>query len=193
MTQVSLAPMSKDRNWTRLDKKLLNKTRVFDLYAQRMRSPDGSYEDDFYYLECPDWVIVIPITSAGDVVLVRQYRHGVNECGLEIPGGIMSEAGEDPAAAGLREMSEETGFISDNLVSLGFVHPNPALQSNRCHLYLAEDARLQGDQNLDPSEDIEVVIKPLSSIPELIQRGDIRHSLCVAAFCHYQLLRGPLR
>ena len=192
MTRVSLSSMKQDRNWTRLDTKLLHETRVFDLYSQRMRSPDGSYEDDFFYLKCPDWVVVIPITKQNEVVLVRQYRHGVNECGLEIPGGIMSETGEDPGAAGLREMTEETGYISDKLTSLGFVHPNPALQSNRCHFYLAEDAHPTGIQNLDPSEDIEVVVEPLSAVPSLIKEGKIRHSLCVAAFCHYQLLRGPL-
>ena len=177
-----------NRDWEILGRSMLQKTRVFDLYSQRMRSPDGSYEDDFYYLECPDWVVVVPVTPDNQVVLVRQYRHGINQQGLEIPGGIMSDPSESAATAAQRELQEETGYTTDQIIELGYIHPNPALQSNRCHFFLAKNAKLTNAQNLDPSEDIEVFLRPLSDVPKMITSHEITHALCVAALFRYSLI-----
>ena len=177
-----------NRDWKILDRSILQKTRVFDLYSQRMRSPDGGYEDDFYYLQCPDWVVVVPVTPDRQVVLVKQFRHGINQQSLEIPGGIMSDPAENPAQAAARELQEETGYATDQIVDLGFIHPNPALQSNRCHFFLAKNVELASAQNLDPSEDIEVELHPLSKVPEMIESHQITHALCVAAFFRYSLM-----
>src|SRR5690349_16614812 len=83
-------------------------------------------------ISCPDWVNVIPVTRSGEVVLVRQFRFGIWQDTLEIPGGMVDD-GEAPADAALRELEEETGYRPRELVPLGSIHPNPALQSNRCH------------------------------------------------------------
>jgi len=182
---------NQDRNWNILNRTLLHKTRVFDLYSQRMRSPDSSYEDDFFFLDCADWVVVVPVTKNKEVVLVKQYRHGVNQLCLEIPGGIMNDPQEAPADAALREMQEETGYTASRIISLGYVHPNPALQNNCCFLFLAEDAALTTGQNLDPSEDIEVELRKLSDVGKMIVDGEITHTLCVTAFFRMHLLTNP--
>lgn len=148
-----------------------------------MRSPNGSYEDDFYSLETYDWINVIPITDDGDVVLVRQFRHGTREALLEVPGGIIDEKHENsPEAAAKMELREETGRTAENFIALGWNHPNPAIQSNRCHFYLATNATIAGEQDLDPAEDISVEVVPLSDIPNLILSGQITHALTISAF-----------
>jgi ADP-ribose pyrophosphatase len=133
---------------------------------------------------------VIPLTDDGRVVLVRQYRFGTEDFTLEIPGG-MCDSDESPLRAAAREMREETGFEARQIVPLGFVHPNPAIQTNRCHSYLARGARRVQDPTPDPFEQIEVDSVPLAEIGRLVREGAITHALVVTAF-HLLSLRPDL-
>jgi ADP-ribose pyrophosphatase YjhB (NUDIX family) len=85
----------------------------------------------------------------------------------------------------LRELREETGYGASGLISLNSVHPNPAIQSNRCFTFLAAGVYPEGDQDQDEKEDIQVLLRPLSEIPRLIREGQITHSLVLAAFYRY--------
>lgn len=172
--------------WTVISCKWDKFYRVFSLRTDRARSPRTGEEHDFFILESPPWVNVIPLTPEGEVVLIRQYRHGVREVTLEIPGGLI-EPGDSPEGAARRELREETGYQAREMISLGHVHPNPAIQNNRCYTFLAIDAYPAGDQQLDDKEDIEVILKPLAEIPRLIREGQITHSLVVTAFYRYYL------
>ncbi len=179
---------SRLKPWRRLDSERLHRCRVFDLDRIRYRAPDGDGPRDFFVVESPDWINVIPLTDDDRVVMVRQYRFGVEDFTLEIPGG-MCDPGEAPAAAAAREMREETGYACRELVELGWVHPNPAIQTNRCHTYLARGAFPDGDQQPDPHEDLEVEIVRLDEVPRLIREGKITHSLVISAF-HWLGLKG---
>lgn len=171
-----------NRIWTRLDDRLLQKTRVFDLRVQKMRSPDESYEDDFFYIHSPDWVNVVPLTPDKNVIFVEQFRHGVRAQSLETPGGIVDSPDDDPRNTAVKELSEETGYVAPELVHLGSIHPNPAMLTNRCHIYFAENATPDAVQNLEPAEDIHLHVIPLKEVPKLIQTGAISHALVVSAF-----------
>lgn len=167
--------------WKILSSERRESLRIFGLRIDRAVSPRTAAAHDFYILESADWVNVIPLTPGREVVLIRQYRHGTREVTLEIPGGIV-EAGDTPTAAARRELGEETGYAAAEMISLGCVHPNPAFLENRCHTFLARNARPAGPQAQDEKEDIEVLLKPLAAIPALIRSGQITHSLVVAAF-----------
>lgn len=171
----------KNSIWQKLDDKLLNKTRVFDLRVQRMKRTDNSYEDDFFYLAAPDWVNIVPITPNKEIVMVRQFRHGIDEQSLETPGGII-DPGSTPLETAIRELSEETSYVSKEIISLGKISPNPALLNNYCHIFAAMNVLPAGKQELEVSEDIIVELFPLKSIPQLIQSGEINHSLVSTAF-----------
>jgi ADP-ribose pyrophosphatase len=175
--------------WLRRRSERVYRARVFDVLRDTAVSPRTGREHDFHVLECGDWVNVVPITRDDQVVLIRQFRHGVRDFSLEIPGGLIDPEDPSPLHAGRREMREETGYDSEDLVSLGWSHPNPALQGNRCHTFLARDVERVGDPRLDGTEETEVVLVSRDELPELVRSGRISHALVVVAFYMLGLAR----
>ena len=137
-------------------------------------------------LELSDWVNIVALTPENKVVMIRQYRHGTKETGLEIPGGVVEGDDASMAVAARRELVEETGYEPEEMVFLGKVAPNPALQDNWCHSFLARGARPVREQALDAGEDIEVVEVGLEEISALIASGQINHGLVVVAFYFFE-------
>ncbi len=172
--------------WKIISTKMNESFGIFDVRTDRALSPRTGMEHDFYILESSDWVNVIPLTRLEEVILIRQYRHGIRETTLEIPGGMI-EKGDSPEDTARKELREETGYIASEMILIGMVYPNPAFLNNRCHTYLALDVSRTGKQDQDPKEDIEIVIKPLEDIPGLIRTGEIRHSLVLAAFYRFYM------
>ncbi len=171
-------------SWTLLDTRRVSDHKIFTVNEDLYRFKPSDRERNFVRLSCPPWVNIIPVTPAGDVVMVRQYRHGVREVTLEIPGGMVDPK-EDPAVAARRELLEETGYDAPEIQPLGNVWPNPAIQDNLCHFYLADGACHTAEPQPDPFERFEIEMVPLKAVPELIATGKIRHSLVITAFALY--------
>jgi len=161
-------------------------TAWFSLREDRMISPRTGLEAPYYVLEVADWVNVVALTPERDLVLVRQYRFGREIFSLEVPGGVI-ERGEDPAGAAARELLEETGYRGERVVSLGWVEPNPALQNNRCFTFVIEDCRKVAAPDLDEGEDVTVELLALDDLPGAIARGELRHSMALAALFQHHL------
>ncbi len=159
---------------------------VFAIQQIVRRSPRTGHAGTYQVLRVADWANVIALTPEDDVVLVAQYRHGIDQVTLEIPGGVL-EPGEDPAAGVARELVEETGFTGEAPILIGTVHPNPAIQDNACTTWLIKGARKTAETNPDEGEDIDVVTVPKAEIPALLRQGRITHSLVIAAFHWLQL------
>lgn len=178
--------------WEKKASERVAETSIFTLYRHRVVSARTGGEFDAWTLTCPDWVNVIALTPAQEVVLVRQYRHGVEAATLEIPGGMIDE-GETPEEAAVRELREETGYSPKSVVNLGFVDAQPAFQNNKCHTFLALDCVKTGDLEQDPGEDLAVALHPLDETCEMMLRGEINHGLVHAAFHRYHLWKGACR
>jgi 8-oxo-dGTP pyrophosphatase MutT (NUDIX family) len=131
-------------------------------------------------LEFGNWVTILALTKEQEVVIIRQYRHGAQKVILELPSGAMDEPGESPLETAQRELREETGYTSGRLIQVGCVSPNPANQTNMIYSFLALDAERLGDQYLDETEEIEVVLTPLEEVIAMAKRGDLLQSMQVA-------------
>ena len=144
----------------------------------------------FSLIDAGDWVNVIALTADQRVVLVRQFRAGTASVCLEIPGGMV-DPGEDAATAAARELAEETGYTSARWRLLGTSRPNPAIQNNTLHSYLALGCVQSAAPQPDGNEVIEVSTRPLADVYAAIRSGEIDHALVLAAFAHYALAADP--
>ena len=171
------------RGRTRLGSEMLHDAWPFlRLRRDRIQAPRTDVPHDFYIVEAGPWINIVPLTMSQDVVMVRQFRHGIERLTLEVPGGLV-DPGEDPAIAAARELREETGY-SGRLEQIGRIHPNPALQTNTLYTFVARDVVRVTEQDLESSEDIDVVLVPLEEIPARVRRGEIDHALVLVAFVH---------
>jgi len=146
--------------------------------VERHEVEAGGDPYDCYTIQLADWVAVAAVTEDGQLVLVRQHRHGLDAVTVEVAGGII-DPGEAPDVAALRELREETGYAAEALEPLGWVHPNPALQANRCFLYLAIGARRVGPPQGDEHESVEPVLMTPDDAAAAVRDGRITHALAV--------------
>ena len=177
------------RPWDEISEETLVRYKVFHVKKARRRSPRTGADIGFFLIETADWVNVLPITTDGEIVLVRQYRHGSRKVTLELPGGLI-DAHEDAAAAAVRELREETGFEAAHVEPLGSSNPNPSMMTNRCFAYVATGCRRAGDLRLDAGEDIEVVTVPLAQLDDRIRGGEIDHAVVLATISLWRARSG---
>ncbi len=154
----------------------------------RLRNPRNGAERKALVIETGDWVNIVAITPDARIVVVRQYRFGRALTTTEIPGGLV-DPGEDHAVAAVRELHEETGYISNDWHYLGAVDPNPAFLTNRCHQWLARQAVLGTLPTFEEGEDIVVATLTPAELRAEIRGGTFCHSLALLAVAHVYDLR----
>jgi len=175
--------------WQRLGHEVRLTTRIFDVHGVRYRHPSRGTEREFIVVRPPDWVNVVAVTPDARIVLVRQFRFGIDGFSLEIPGGMMDPDEQDPVATARRELREETGYAGGAAHLLGSVHPNPAIQSNRSHFVLIEGAVPGYDLDWDPDEELVVETRPEAEVFRLAETGGITHALVLNALLLYRAFR----
>ena len=126
--------------WQVLTDTALVSQRWLEVREQRVRLANGHEIERFHLVHGPHWASVLCLTEARQVVLVRQYRHGLGGPSLELPAGVI-EPTEAPLAAACRELREETGFEAQEITPLLTIAPEPSRNSARAHFFFAEHAR----------------------------------------------------
>jgi len=170
------------REWITLASRKAYQCNVFNVFERESQGPDGRV-GRFSVMEAKDWAVVVPYVRNDEgtfFLMVRQYRHGADVVSLEFPGGVI-EPGETPEVAAARELAEETGWISDKIFCAGVVFPNPAIQDNHFHIFVALDPRPAVDRQLDENEIIDAHLMPAEDIRLRMGEGELRHALMVTA------------
>lgn len=182
---MSSPSSSEPARWEKLGHSLVANTRIFDVLSTRFRHHGRRTERDFIVIDAPDWVNVVALTPDHRIVLVRQFRFGIDTVSLEIPGGVIDD-GEEPVLAGVRELREETGYTGAPARLLGSVNPNPAMQNNRCHFVFVEQAELTAPLEWDADEEIQVLTLPVEEVFALAHAGAITHGLVLNALLMFE-------
>jgi ADP-ribose pyrophosphatase len=168
-------------NWTIVSSKYIVNDPWVKIRADTCRLPNGRVISPYYVYEHKPWVTIVALTPDHEVVMINQYRHGAGRIILELPGGTLDGRDSDPAQAARRELLEETGYSGTQFKAIGQVSADPASHTNLTHCFLVTGAVPTAGQQLDDTEEIDVVLVPLDEAVQLAADGKILQALHVSA------------
>ena len=171
--------------------------RWIDLQRVAYKMPDGTVFEPFYRYSRRSYVVVVAIDTEGSYICVRQYRQGIGKVTLEFPAGGIENYGEtdyektgreeNPLDAAKRELLEETGYLSDNWTHVITVPSNATLADNDAWVYLAENCRKVGSQELDDTEFLHIVRCTPDELHEQIRSGSFPQAVHIMAWALTQV------
>lgn len=163
-------PMASMRD-AKIVKKELLVSRFKKVVQERLRFSDGS-EEDWIYLDSPQSVMVVAVTPEKKLVLVRLYRHNIQQDAYELPAGAADKTDASPLDAARRELLEETGYAADSFIDLGAYYVLPGETNRWVHYYLATDAIKTEEPHLDELIekyfDMSVELFALDALPKMV-------------------------
>jgi ADP-ribose pyrophosphatase len=164
------------QKWKLLESKYIIQRPWATLRVDKLELPNGNIKDEYYVLEYPTWVNMVAITEDGNVLFVKQYRHGADQIMVELPAGVV-EDDEEPEVAAHRELLEETGYAFDSIEYICELFANPATSGNLTYTYLLTGGKKVQEQELDSSEDIEVVEMSIEEAKQFLFENKIGQAL----------------
>jgi 8-oxo-dGTP pyrophosphatase MutT (NUDIX family) len=175
--------------WKVLSREYVSRKFWFTVRVEKVELPTGAAIEEYWVSEFRPWINVVAVTPADEVVLIRQYRHGLGRVHFELPAGTMDpgETALEPAAR--RELLEETGYGGGRWSELATLSANPALQDNLTHTFLAEDVVPMTSPHTEATEDLRVHLAPVGELEAMIDAGEFVQALHVAPLLKYLLGR----
>ncbi len=168
--------------WQRLGSRYVLNDRWIAVRADDCVSAAGVEIAPYYVLEYPDWVQIVALDADDNVVMVRQYRHGIGRTCLELPAGRVDAQDGTPLVTAARELLEETGYASrEPLTLLASLSPNTATHANRTHTVLARNVSRIAEPALDPTESIMVELVAKDEALRRALAGEVMQSMHVAS------------
>jgi 8-oxo-dGTP pyrophosphatase MutT (NUDIX family) len=174
------------KKWELLRSDTVIKDRWITLRADTCRTADGHEVKPYYILENPDWTVILASNTQGEMILVQQYRHGIQEVVNEFPAGNIDAGEHDIEESARREMREETGYTGGEWKYVRSMPVNPARQTAFCHVVLATGLKKTHEIMQSSSEEIRMFYKTPQELEIMIQRGEFNHPHHIAAWSLYK-------
>lgn len=189
--------------WEEVKTEHIVKDKWIDFRRSAYRFPDGSEFEPYYSYSRRDYVVIVASDTDGNLICVRQYRQGIGEVTTEFPaggiertdgreyGGRAPAAGknagddrdaEEALAAAVRELKEETGYVSDDWEHLITIPSNATIADNYAYVFRAVNCRKAADQELDDTEFLNVTRHTPDEIEALIREGGFQQAVHVMAW-----------
>lgn len=170
--------------YKRLERTLVAHGAIIDYYQDTIQVPNGNVVK-WDFIGHKGAAAVVPVDDKGRLIMVRQYRPALDRYTLEIPAGGLSSVDEPTLDAAARELSEETGFVSDHLELLISIRTTVAFCNEKIDIYVA-DHLIPGKQHLDEDEYVQVKAYEVAELTEKIYCGEIQDAKTVAAILAYK-------
>ncbi len=167
----------------RIGRELVAKGTVIDYYKDTMELPNGNTAK-WDLVDHKGAAAVVAVRPDGKLLLVRQYRNAPERLTVELPAGSKNSREEDPRIAAIRELEEETGYVSDNIEFLQSIYTTIAFCNEKIDIYLARDLK-PGKQHLDEDEFLNVEAFTLEELKQMIYENKIQDSKTICGVLTY--------
>ena len=169
-----------EEKWRLVHQQTLEQNKFLEIRKHDYELPDGSRLEGFYFLQERNGVHIVVVTGQREMLLVRQYRAGIDAFAYECPAGFVEDGDEDVLERAKRELREETGYAAERWYPLGVIHPSPHRTRKTDHCFLALDARRVAEQDLDSTEFVQYERVPLDQVWQMIREGQITSASAIA-------------
>jgi ADP-ribose pyrophosphatase len=172
------------KKWKLLSKKDVSPHKWFPIEMRSYELPNGKIVDDFSVTTLADVAMMVTFTPQKKVILVRQYKPGVDEVMLQFPAGRREPHHKDLLDTAVDEMKEETGAIisRQQLFHFATLSGFSTKATERVFVYFGQGINPSKNQKLDETEDIEIVLLDPSELDEHIRNGKIFCAQTIAAW-----------
>ena len=175
--------MNEPRPWEVLKSALvLDHTPWLKVIRQSVQLPNGAVIDDYYLTPGRDFSMAVAVTDADEVLVVRQYKHGLGKVVVEFPAGYLDSTSEDPLTCAQRELREETGYAAQTWTALGRFCLDPNRGDTMANYFLARGLARVTEPHLDPTEALHTGLVPAPHIAGLLRTGEMQSMACAAAW-----------
>lgn len=164
--------------WTTLESEIAYTCPGFSVHRDSVRLPNDT-ETDFHYVHEDETVVILPYTTAGEIVVIDEWRQAVGRINRGLPAGTVEPTDEDLTAAAHRELREETGYVATTVTHLATVEPANGIADTVHHYFIGHDCSETKTQTLDPNESIRVSLTTESSLYEKAITGELRDGRAV--------------
>lgn len=172
---------TREAGWKLLERQIPFENATSTLVDDRVQL-QNSDTTDYAYLKRADAVVIVPVTTEGEIVLVKQYRYPVDEWCLEVPAGGTHDTGSKSLEeVGRKELREEIGATCEKLTYVTCFYSAPAFSNEKCHVFLAEGVKLEKKPQREESEAIQTQVLSIAQALELARSGEMKSAPCAFA------------